>query len=111
MRFHSPATRLIPFGSGRYIGISPGLFDHLVADERVPQPKPIRSRLVWDRCELDRAFSALPMRAANHLSATDYAVAAFRLGTPRRKISRLAKLPKLNVVGSIPIARSSHLVI
>ena len=45
-----------------YVGVSPSLFDQMVADSRMPQPKEINSRLVWDRWEVDRAFSALPNR-------------------------------------------------
>ena len=43
-----------------YVGISPSLFDRLVADGRMPPPKVIESRRVWDRFQLDAAFSALP---------------------------------------------------
>jgi len=45
-----------------YYGVSPGLFDVMVADGRAPQPKEINRRLVWDRLQLDSAFSALPDR-------------------------------------------------
>jgi predicted DNA-binding transcriptional regulator AlpA len=43
-----------------YVGISPSLFDTLVKDGRMPVPKRINSRTVWDRLELDEAFTALP---------------------------------------------------
>jgi hypothetical protein len=43
-----------------YIGVSPSLFDQMAADGRMPKPKIINSRVVWDRWELDGAFSALP---------------------------------------------------
>lgn len=42
-----------------YVGVSPSLFDEMVQDGRMPQPKRINSRVVWDRVELDRAFAAL----------------------------------------------------
>lgn len=45
-----------------YIGISPSLFDEMVKDSRMPGPKELNSRLVWDRRELDEAFDALPNR-------------------------------------------------
>ena len=32
-----------------YIGVSPTLFDHLVRDRRMPPPKRINARTVWDR--------------------------------------------------------------
>lgn len=42
-----------------YIGISPPLFDEKVRDGRMPQPKRINTRVVWDRLQLDAAFAAL----------------------------------------------------
>lgn len=46
--------------SAAYIGISTTLFDQMVADGRMPKPKRINSRTVWDRLQLDDAFSSLP---------------------------------------------------
>jgi len=43
-----------------YVGVSPSLFDIMVKDRRMPRPKSINSRKVWDRQRLDEAFSALP---------------------------------------------------
>ena len=43
-----------------YIGISTSLFDMLVKDGRMPGPKRINARTVWDRMQLDAAFAALP---------------------------------------------------
>ena len=45
-----------------YLSISPALFDAMVKDGRMPSPKIINSRLVWDRKRLDTAFDALPER-------------------------------------------------
>jgi predicted DNA-binding transcriptional regulator AlpA len=42
-----------------YVGISPSLFDTLIKDGRMPGPKRINSRAVWDRLKLDAAFEAL----------------------------------------------------
>jgi predicted DNA-binding transcriptional regulator AlpA len=42
-----------------YIGVSPSLFDMLIKDCRMPGPKRINSRVVWDRLKLDVAFEAL----------------------------------------------------
>ncbi len=42
-----------------YVGISASLFDLLVKDGRMPAPKRINSRVVWDRLKLDVAFEAL----------------------------------------------------
>jgi predicted DNA-binding transcriptional regulator AlpA len=43
-----------------YVGISPSTFDSLVRDGRMPPPKRINSRTVWDIRQLDEAFDALP---------------------------------------------------
>jgi predicted DNA-binding transcriptional regulator AlpA len=45
--------------SAAYIGVSPTLFDEMVKDGRMPKPKRINGRVVWDRLELDEAFAAL----------------------------------------------------
>ena len=45
--------------SAEYIGVGPTKFDEMVADGRMPKPKRIDGRTVWDRVELDRAFAAL----------------------------------------------------
>lgn len=42
-----------------YIGVSPTLFDAMVADGRMPKPTRINNRVVWDRVKLDEAFAAL----------------------------------------------------
>ena len=47
-----------------YVGISPSLFDTLVKDGRMPAPKRINSRTVWDRFLLDEAFDAIPSNDA-----------------------------------------------
>ena len=43
-----------------YIGISASKFDELVRDGRMPRPKRIDGRKVWDVHDLDVAFDALP---------------------------------------------------
>jgi predicted DNA-binding transcriptional regulator AlpA len=43
-----------------YIGVSPSMFDIMVKDGRMPQPKRINSRTVWDRRAVDIAFEELP---------------------------------------------------
>ncbi len=45
--------------AAKYIGVSPSLFDQLVSDGRMPKPKAINSRRVWDRLQVDEYFSAL----------------------------------------------------
>jgi predicted DNA-binding transcriptional regulator AlpA len=46
--------------AARYVGVSPSLFDQMVADSRMPPPKRINARTVWDIRQLDAAFEALP---------------------------------------------------
>lgn len=43
-----------------YIGVGVTLFDEMVADRRMPRPKRVNSRIVWDRLALDAAFNDLP---------------------------------------------------
>ena len=50
--------------AARWVGVSPSLFDQMVADGRMPGPKVINSRVVWDRYQLDPAFEALPDKEA-----------------------------------------------
>jgi predicted DNA-binding transcriptional regulator AlpA len=56
---------MLPRGLSRkqaadYIGVSPSLFDEMVKDCRMPPPKRINARTVWDVRQLDAAFDALP---------------------------------------------------
>jgi predicted DNA-binding transcriptional regulator AlpA len=46
--------------AARYIGVGSTLFDEMVADGRMPRPKSINSRAIWDRVALDIAFTSLP---------------------------------------------------
>ena len=56
-----PAARgLSRIEAAAYVGVSASLFDRLVRDGRMPRPKRIDGRLVWDRLQLDAAFAALP---------------------------------------------------
>lgn len=48
--------------AARYVGVGPTLFDEMVADGRMPRPKRVNSRAIWDRVALDIAFTALPDR-------------------------------------------------
>lgn len=43
-----------------YIGVSPTLFDLMVKDGRMPKPKQINSRTVWDVRRIDKFFDELP---------------------------------------------------
>ena len=46
--------------AANYIGVSASLFDEMVRDGRMPRPKRINSRTVWDVRAIDRAFDRLP---------------------------------------------------
>lgn len=59
-----PAS-LAPLGLARaeaaaYVGVGVTKFDEMVDDGRMPRPKMIDARRVWDRRALDLAFAALP---------------------------------------------------
>ena len=60
-----PAQRIDPRGLDReeaaaYVGVGVTLFDEMVGDGRMPKPKVINSRRVWDVRKLDKCFDALP---------------------------------------------------
>ncbi|PXW67124.1 hypothetical protein [Methylobacterium sp. B4] len=48
--------------AAKHINIGPTKFEALVADGRMPQPRLIDKRVVWDVYELDAAFERLPRR-------------------------------------------------
>jgi hypothetical protein len=60
------ASRPVPFlglnrtESAAHIGVSPSKFDEMVKDGRMPRPKRIDSRCVWDIRQLTSAFDKLP---------------------------------------------------
>jgi predicted DNA-binding transcriptional regulator AlpA len=51
--------------AARYIGVGVTLFDELVADGRMPKPKVINRRVLWDRFAIDASFTDLPDAANN----------------------------------------------
>jgi excisionase family DNA binding protein len=55
-----PRRGLSRVEAAMYIGISASKFDELVHDGRMPGPKRIDGRKVWDVRDLDMAFDALP---------------------------------------------------
>jgi predicted DNA-binding transcriptional regulator AlpA len=55
-----PRRGLSRLDAAMYFGISPSKFDELVKDGRLPRPRAIDSRKVWDVLELDLAFDELP---------------------------------------------------
>lgn len=46
--------------AARYVGLGTTKFDEMVADRRMPRPKRIDGRVVWDRLQIEAAFSDLP---------------------------------------------------
>jgi len=50
--------------AAEYIGVGVTKFDEMVGDGRMPRPKRIDGRTVWDRIKLDEAFDALDNEAA-----------------------------------------------
>jgi len=55
-----PPRGLSRVEAAAYLGVSARTFDGMVADGRMPGPKRIGARKLWDRHALDIAFSALP---------------------------------------------------
>lgn len=51
--------------AARYVGVGSTLFDEMVADGRMPRPKQVNSRAVWDRVALDIAFTSLPDKSTD----------------------------------------------
>ena len=45
--------------AAEYIGVGVTKFDEMVDDGRMPKPKHIDGRVVWDRIKLDQAFDVL----------------------------------------------------
>jgi predicted DNA-binding transcriptional regulator AlpA len=43
-----------------YLSLSPSFFRKLVSDGRMPRPRHVGARRIWDVEELDLAFKALP---------------------------------------------------
>jgi predicted DNA-binding transcriptional regulator AlpA len=58
-----PPRGLSRVEAAAYLGVSPSLFDAMVRDGRMPLPKRINARAVWDRRSLDIYFEALPDEA------------------------------------------------
>ena len=55
-----PRRGLLRDEAAMYVGISPSKFDELVADGRMPAPRRIDGRKVWDVRSIDLAFDELP---------------------------------------------------
>jgi predicted DNA-binding transcriptional regulator AlpA len=55
--------------AARYVGVGSTKFDEMVNDRRMPKPKRIDGRVLWDRIALDSAFSDLPDEGGNPIDA------------------------------------------
>ncbi len=53
-----------------YLGVGANKFDEMVTDGRMPKPKCIDTRKVWDIMALDVAFDQLPDE--NHEASEDW---------------------------------------
>ena len=56
--------QLCPRGLSReqaaaYVGVGPTKFDEMTRDGRMPKPKEVDARRIWDRYQLDQSFEAL----------------------------------------------------
>lgn len=72
--FAYPPRGLCREEAARYVGVGTTKFDEMVADGRMPKPKKIDGRVVWDRVAVDIAFSELPEegKRANFLDAAGF---------------------------------------
>jgi predicted DNA-binding transcriptional regulator AlpA len=46
--------------AARYVGVGATKFDQMVSDGRMPRPKRVDSRVIWDRLRIEAAFTDLP---------------------------------------------------
>ena len=53
--------------AARYIGVGRTMFDELVAARKMPRPKRIGTRVIYDRFEVDACFSEIESAPANRL--------------------------------------------
>jgi predicted DNA-binding transcriptional regulator AlpA len=54
-----PPRGLCREAAAQYVGVGTSKFDEMVEDGRMPKPKRIDSRTIWDLKKLDRFFDAL----------------------------------------------------
>ena len=46
--------------AARYFGVGVTKFDEMVSDRRMPRPKRVDGRVIWDRLKIEAAFTDLP---------------------------------------------------
>ena len=59
--------------AARYVGVGTTKFDEMVEDGRMPKPKRLDGRTIWDRVALDIAFTDLPEDSPSKFFDTIYA--------------------------------------
>ena len=52
--------------AARHVGVGVTKFDEMVEDGRMPKPKRIDGRVVWDRIAIEAAFTDLPEDGAEN---------------------------------------------
>jgi predicted DNA-binding transcriptional regulator AlpA len=67
-----PRRGLSRVEASTYLGVSPSKFDELVKDGRMPRPRLIDSRKVWDVYELDMAFDELPRQDSPPITGSSW---------------------------------------
>jgi hypothetical protein len=60
--------------SAAYVGVGVTKFDEMVDDGRMPQPKHVDGRVIWDRLKLDRSFEMLGESEGDDANPWDQAV-------------------------------------
>ncbi|MET4630457.1 putative DNA-binding transcriptional regulator AlpA [Bradyrhizobium sp. I1.8.5] len=78
--------------SARYVGVSNTTFDRMVHAGWMPRPKRVFSRLIWDRLQLDAAFTDLSEQQANPLDKILAAEEAWERKYEARKGRRTASV-------------------
>jgi excisionase family DNA binding protein len=51
--------------AAHYVGVGTTVFDAMVTDGRMPEPRIVGRRTIWDRQALDMAFDNLPQRGGD----------------------------------------------
>jgi excisionase family DNA binding protein len=60
LNLYLPKRGLSRAEAAHYVGVGTSKFDEMVKDGRMPAPKRIDGRVVWDRRQIDEAFELLP---------------------------------------------------
>jgi predicted DNA-binding transcriptional regulator AlpA len=66
-RFDNLPPGIVPYAVSRetaaeLLGISAGTFDKLVKAGKLPEPREVESRILWDSAEIRAAWRAMPRR-------------------------------------------------